>query len=80
MTEYDPADRRSWIDPPSEEYQREHPGWDQAADSGTKPEVERWPDRIDAAAYHGLAGDVVHAIEPHTESDPVALLMHYLTF
>src|SRR5262249_21348750 len=30
------------------------------------------------AAYHGLAGDVVRAIEPHTEADPVALLMQFL--
>jgi Protein of unknown function (DUF3987) len=30
-------------------------------------------------AYHGLAGDVVRAIEPHTESDPVAILIQFLT-
>ena len=29
---------------------------------------------IDSAAYHGLAGEIVKAIEPHTEADPVALL------
>jgi hypothetical protein len=26
-------------------------------------------------AYHGLAGDVIRAIDPHTESDPVATLI-----
>ncbi len=31
-------------------------------------------------AYHGLAGDVVRAIEPHSEGDPVALLVNYLAF
>ena len=31
------------------------------------------------AAYHGLAGEVVARILPHTESDPVALLLQYLT-
>jgi hypothetical protein len=30
------------------------------------------------AAYHGLAGDFVRAIEPHTEADPVALLIQTL--
>ena len=34
---------------------------------------------LDKAAYHGLAGEVVAALSPHTESDPVALLLQYLT-
>src|SRR5262245_12374199 len=38
---------------------------------------DAWP-VLDEAAYHGLAGDVVKTIAPHTESDPVALLLHYL--
>jgi hypothetical protein len=38
---------------------------------------ETWP-KIDAAAYYGLAGDVVKAIEPHSESDPVAILIQFL--
>jgi hypothetical protein len=29
---------------------------------------------------YGLPGDVVRAIEPHTESDPVALLIHQLVY
>jgi hypothetical protein len=36
-----------------------------------------WP-TLDASAYHGLAGDVVHAIEPYSESDPVMLLVQFL--
>jgi hypothetical protein len=35
---------------------------------------------MDPAAYHGLAGDVVAAFEPHTEADPVAILIHVLTY
>ncbi len=35
---------------------------------------------MDAAAYQGLAGDVVRAIEPHSESDPVAILIQFLAF
>ena len=37
-----------------------------------------WPTMGDDA-YHGLAGKVVSAIEPHTESDPVAILIQFLT-
>jgi hypothetical protein len=36
-----------------------------------------WP-TMGGDAYHGLAGDVVRAIEPHTESDPVAILIQFL--
>jgi hypothetical protein len=36
-----------------------------------------WP-TMSEAAYHGPAGDVVRAIEPHTESDKVAILIQYL--
>ncbi len=39
---------------------------------------EGWPAPPDAAAFHGLAGDVVRALEPHTEADPVALLVNLL--
>jgi hypothetical protein len=36
------------------------------------PEV-KWP-TLNEAAYHGLLGRAVRLIEPHTETDPVALL------
>ena len=34
---------------------------------------------MDDDAYHGLASEVVHTIEPHTEADPVAILLQFLT-
>jgi 5S rRNA maturation endonuclease (ribonuclease M5) len=37
----------------------------------------KWPVLRDAALY-GLAGDIVHAIEPHTEADRAALLINTL--
>lgn len=37
-----------------------------------------WP-TLDDAALHGLAGEVVRLIEPHTEADPVALLVSFLS-
>ena len=39
-----------------------------------------WPDPIDDAAYHGLVGEIVREIEPTTEADPIALLLHLLAF
>jgi hypothetical protein len=36
-----------------------------------------WP-ALDPAALCGLPGDVVRAIDPHTEADPVAILIQYL--
>jgi hypothetical protein len=38
-----------------------------------------WPE-MDAAAYCGLAGDIVKTIEPHTEADPVAILIQFLAY
>jgi hypothetical protein len=41
------------------------------------PRVEFTPSMAEDA-YYGLAGRIVHAIEPHSEADPVAILMHIL--
>jgi 8-oxo-dGTP pyrophosphatase MutT (NUDIX family) len=38
-----------------------------------------WP-TMDEAAYHGLAGDIVRTIKPHTEADPVAILIQFLIY
>jgi hypothetical protein len=37
-----------------------------------------WPAPLKPAAFHGLAGEIVRRIEPHTESDPAALLAQFL--
>jgi hypothetical protein len=37
-----------------------------------------WPPPLDDEAFLGLAGDIVRTIEPHTESDQVALLTQTL--
>ena len=43
------------------------------------PHSERpWP-VMDGAAFYGLPGEVVAALEPHTEADPAAILLTYLT-
>ncbi|MGI6154164.1 MAG: DUF3987 domain-containing protein [Christensenellaceae bacterium] len=38
------------------------------------------PPKIDPVAFYGLAGNFVKLVEPETESDPVALLIQFLTF
>lgn len=40
-------------------------------------EERKWPTLADAARY-GLAGEVVAALEPHTEADPAGLLVTFL--
>jgi hypothetical protein len=37
-----------------------------------------WP-VMHEAAYYGLAGEAVEAIKPHSEADPVAILIQFLT-
>ena len=52
--------------------------------SSDTQEVERsaeavnWPAPLRQAAYHGVIGDMVRALAPHTEADPAALLVQIL--
>jgi hypothetical protein len=48
------------------------------ADDIPMPATAPWPEPVDGAAYSGLAGDIVWTLEPQTEADPVALLIHLL--
>jgi hypothetical protein len=52
-----------------------------ATPSATAPSsiASNWPVMHDAA-FHGLPGEIVRLIAPHTESDPVAILLHTLVF
>jgi hypothetical protein len=49
----------------------------QDLDWGRAPPEQPWP-QFDPAALYGLAGEVVTALSPHTESDPVAILLQLL--
>ena len=51
--------------------------WGLGAENNLTAAVQ-WPAPIDEAAYYGLAGDIVRTIEPQSEADPVALLIHVL--
>jgi len=44
----------------------------------TLPAPAGWPAPPDQAAYHGLPGQIVQKIAPHTEADPVAILAQLL--
>jgi hypothetical protein len=37
-----------------------------------------WP-TLDEGAYHGIVGDIVRTVSPHTEADPAAILIQVLT-
>jgi hypothetical protein len=37
-----------------------------------------WPEPMALAAFHGLAGELVAAVRPHTEADDAALLLQFL--
>jgi hypothetical protein len=43
------------------------------------PAAPAWPDPIREDGFYGLAGDLVRAIEPHTEADSAALLVQTVT-
>ena len=47
-------------------------------DSSNGARPASWP-QLGQAALHGLAGEVVCTLAPHTEADPVALLLTFLT-
>jgi hypothetical protein len=47
-------------------------------DGGQHEGDTEWP-VLDEAAYHGFAGEIVRTILPHSEADPVALLLQLLT-
>ncbi len=51
---------------------------DETHENGRAPDpAPSWP-RLADEALHGLAGEIVNDIEPHTEADPVALLANTL--
>jgi hypothetical protein len=54
------------------------PSDDQPADAGTLPPPAGWPAAPAAAVYDELLGEIVTAIAPHTEADPIAILTQLL--
>jgi hypothetical protein len=51
---------------------------DNSLNSLSSQDLQTLP-RVHQAAFYGLAGDIVEAIEPYTEADPVAILVNIIT-
>jgi hypothetical protein len=49
------------------------------SEPGLNATNDAWPP-IDDAAFYGLAGDIVRALDPHTEADRVAILIQVLAY
>jgi hypothetical protein len=47
--------------------------------SQTSKPAKEWPAQLNADAYLGIAGDFIRLVAPHTEGDPCALLVAFLT-
>lgn len=45
---------------------------------GRAASTREWPESLKAHAFHGIAGEIVRALEPDTEADPAALLVQTL--
>src|SRR5688572_190228 len=50
-----------------------------AIEDANTANVKQWP-TLDTTALYGLAGEIIRAIEPHTEADSAGLLTQLLTF
>jgi hypothetical protein len=80
MTDWEAKAREAWDNPGWKEAAREtrsEPPRRTASVASVASVASEWP-QIDEAAYQGLAGEVVEAIEPHSESDPIAILTQFL--
>ena len=76
-----PSDRRT--DDPSIHATRSNDGSDLPAHKvGSRqefgPASTSWPS-LNSAALHGLAGEIVRAVSPHTEGGPAAVLVNIIT-
>jgi hypothetical protein len=47
-----------------------------ADETGTN--LRPWPEPLSQAAYHGVAGEIIRLIAPHTEADAAAILVQFL--
>jgi hypothetical protein len=56
----------------------QHYTWELEAEKRVAAETNAWP-VFPATALYGVAGDVVRTIGPHSEADPVAILVQFMT-
>jgi hypothetical protein len=74
-----PLPRKVALDQVARAYRLYEPNPRIVVSGGSPPQEAEWPTPPDGAAFHGVAGQIVQMIEPHTEADPVALLLNLLT-
>jgi len=55
-------------------------GHDGSADTSWPVPDSNWPAKLAKPAFHGLAGDIVQTLGPHTEADEAAILLQFLAF
>jgi hypothetical protein len=67
---YDPKTSRAKVDEPK-------PNGAAGCDDWSTTHAN-WPDELTPEAFHGIAGELVRMIEPHSEADPAALLLQFL--
>jgi hypothetical protein len=51
---------------------------EQGAEYDLTAPIADWPKPLEAAALHGVAGELVNRLDPHTEADPAAILFQFL--
>ena len=72
------AEQAVAFDPQESEQQQPADAADVAPDETVEVHSVPWPESLADEAYHGVAGQIVRAIEPHTEADNAALLVQLL--
>ena len=70
---------RAWSKACEEWGEAPHDAPHDAQHDAPRAQVQMWPSPLGEAAFHGLAGDVVRALEPCSEADPASLLLQFLT-
>jgi len=56
----------------------DQPHDDLSSHTSLSAQSRSWPEPLAREAFHGLAGDIVRAVDPVTEADPAAVLMQLL--
>ena len=64
---------KRWLNGPNGDEMKENTPLDSRPFSAFSAYSAPWPQPLAEEAFYGLAGDIVHTIEPHTEADPAAL-------
>ena len=68
---------RALVDGPREARHGQHQSGYEEAPAGDSASPG-WPGALDPCAYYGIGGELIKAIEPHTEADPAAMLVQVL--